>query len=190
MKNTKITTGIVRFSFTHLTEPYAISDGQEPKYQTMILIPKSDKKTYEKIVNAQKEAFKDEAQGKLKGLTFDKTKTTLKDGDDVAGERPECADHWTMNVSTKNKPEILGTQRDADGKLKAITDDEEIYSGMYGRVSLNFFAYNSNGNKGISCGLNNVQKTKDGDVLGGGRTNAQDDFADWEDDDEGIDDLL
>jgi Protein of unknown function (DUF2815). len=87
-----------------------------------------------------------------------------------------------MNVSSKIKPTILGTQRDADGKLKAITDAEEIYSGMYGRVSLNFFAYNTNGNKGISCGLNNVQKTKDGAKLGGGKTNAQDDFADWEDD--------
>ncbi|MCH4172593.1 MAG: DUF2815 family protein [Lactobacillus sp.] len=182
-KLTQVVTGVVRFSYVHLMEPYAqVGSGQEPKYQTAILIPKSDTKTLEKIKKAQRAAYEEGKGEKLKGLRFEKVKTTLRDGDEESDEHPEYAGNMFMNVSSKSKPTILGTQRDADGSLKEITDGEEIYSGMYGRASLNFFAYNSQGNKGISAGLNNVQKTKDGEVLGGTRTDAQDDFDDWEDD--------
>lgn len=58
----------------------------------------------------------------------------------------------------------------------------EIYSGVYGRVSISFYAFNSNGNKGIACGLNNLQKIKDGEPLGG-HTSAEADFASLADDD-------
>ena len=57
-----------------------------------------------------------------------------------------------------------------------------MYSGCYARVSLNFYAFNSNGNKGVACGLGNIQKVRDGEPLGG-RTNAADDIASLEDDD-------
>lgn len=49
-------------------------------------------------------------------------------------------------------------------------------------MSINFYAFNSNGNKGIACGLGNIQKIRDGEPLGG-RTNAADDFATDVDDD-------
>ncbi|MDB1768752.1 DUF2815 family protein, partial [Eggerthella lenta] len=66
--------------------------------------------------------------------------------------------------------------------VNPIIDRSEVYSGVYARVSINFYAFNSNGNKGIACGLGNIQKIRDGEPLGG-RTNAADDFATDVDDD-------
>ena len=66
--------------------------------------------------------------------------------------------------------------------IKPILDRDEVYSGCYARVSLNFYAFNSNGNKGIACGLGNIQKIKDGEPLGG-RSSAADDFRTETDDD-------
>ena len=68
-----------------------------------------------------------------------------------------------------------------------IIDTSEVYSGVYGRASITFYAFNSNGNKGIACGLNNLQKIADGEPLGG-KTRAEDDFADLDDEDD--DDFL
>ena len=64
-----------------------------------------------------------------------------------------------------------------------ILDSSELYSGIIGRASINFYAFNSNGNRGIACGLNNIQKLSDGTPLGG-HSRAEDDFADLDDDDE------
>jgi hypothetical protein len=62
-------------------------------------------------------------------------------------------------------------------KLVEVTDEDEVYSGCYGVASVNFFAFNNAGNKGVAAGLNNVLKTKDGEYLGG-RTSAQSEFGD------------
>ena len=75
-----------------------------------------------------------------------------------------------MNASSKNQPQIV------DKQVQPILDQSEVYSGCYGRVSVNFYAFNSNGNKGIACGLGNIQKIRDGERLGGGPTSATEDF--------------
>ena len=72
--------------------------------------------------------------------------------------------------------------RIVDKAVKPILDRNEVYSGCYARVSLNFYAFNSNGNKGVACGLGNIQKIRDGEPLGS-RTTAADDFTTIEDDD-------
>ncbi len=191
--STKVTTGIVRFSYANLLEPKAMQEGQEAKYSVMLLIPKDDKKTLDKIhaaINAAAEAGK---SSKFGGKIPAKLKTTLRDGDEEldAEDHPEAVGCMFMNVSSKTKPGIVGTQRGADGKLKPLDNpEEEVYSGMYGRASINFFAYAVPGNKGISAGLNNIQKTKDGDRLGGGKSKAEDDFDDWDDDTDEDDDLI
>ena len=65
-----------------------------------------------------------------------------------------------------------------------------MYSGVYGRASITFYAFNKNGSKGIACGLNNLQKISDGEPLGG-KNRAEDDFADDDfTDDESGDDML
>lgn len=184
---TRVVTGVVRCSYVHLTKPYSQDPvKQEPKYSVVILIPKSDTKTLNKIkaaIEAAKEQGKTQKWGgSTKGVT-----TTLHDGDDeekVDHERnPEYAGHYYMTVSAKesNRPGIV------DRDLNKILDESEIYSGMYARVSINAFAYLYQGKKGVSFGLNNVQKVKDGEPLGG-RTSAESDFDD--DEDLGDDDMI
>lgn len=183
--STKVITGKVRASFVHLLEPADGMDGGDPKYSVMLLIPKSDKKTLAKIEKAQQAAAEAGKSTKFDGKLPAKVKTTLRDGDEEQDteERPEFKGMMFINVSSKTKPGIVDADR------QEIIDPGEIYSGMYIRASINFFAYNSHGNKGVSAGLNNVQKVADGDFLGG-RSKAEDDFDDWETDEDDDDDLM
>lgn len=182
--NTKVLTGKVRLSYASLFE----KDETSGKYSTVILIPKSDKKTLKALKEAKKAAYELGKDNKLKGLAFERVPFTLRDGDDPVEVKEENADvyagHYFMNVSSATRPGVV------DKDVQPILDSEEVYSGCYARVSLNLFAYNSNGNKGISAGLNNVQKLADGDPLGG-RARAEDEFSAWEDDEEDdLDDIL
>lgn len=173
----KVVTGEVRFSFVHLTKPYAKQPGAEEKYSVTILVPKSDFATKQRIDSAIQAAIQEGTPTKWNGVKPPVVATPIYDGD---GVRPsdgmpfgdECKGHWVFTASSKTAPEIIDAQKNP------IINQSEIYSGMYGRVSVRFFAYNSNGRKGIGAGLGNVQKLRDGEVLGGGRASAQDDFAD------------
>lgn len=183
----KVVTGKVRLSYCNLFKPRAVEEGQEEKYSCTILIPKSDKATIQKI-RAAIEAAKQAGEATLKdknGKIPSNIKTPVHDGD---GEKPnggeygpECKGHYVINATSKQRPGVVDLNRDE------ILDSTEVYSGCYGRVSINFYAFNRSGNKGIACGLNNVQKVADGDYLGG-RSRAEDDFAD--DFDNGDDDPL
>lgn len=164
---TKVTTGKVRLSYIHLFEPYAM-DGQEPKYSTSVLIPKTDKETLMAIKEAI-EQVKKEGAAKWGGKVPATLKLPLRDGD---AERPDdeaYANCYFLNANSKNKPGVV------DQYVQPILDATEVYSGCYGRLTLNFYAYSASGNKGIACGLGNVQKLEDGEPLGG-FTRAEDDF--------------
>ena len=164
---TKVTTGKVRLSYAHLFEPHAI-EGNEPKYSVSVIIPKSDKETLQAIKEAVTEA-KEQGKGKWGGKVPANVKTPLRDGD-VDREGDEAyAGCYFLNANSKNKPGIV------DINVQPILDATEVYSGCYARLTLNFYAYNANGNKGIAAGLGNVQKLEDGDPLGG-FTRAEDDF--------------
>lgn len=164
---TKVTTGKVRLSYAHLFEPHAI-DGNEPKYSVSVIIPKSDKETLQAIKEAVNEA-KEQGKSKWGGKVPANVKTPLRDGD-VDREGDEAyAGCYFLNANSKNKPGIV------DINVQPILDATEVYSGCYARLTLNFYAYNANGNKGIAAGLGNVQKLADGEPLGG-FTRAEDDF--------------
>ena len=177
---TKVITGVnTRWSYVNAWEPKSINGGA-PKYSVSLIIPKSDTKTIEKIQAAIQAAY-EEGQSKLKGngksvpaLTV--LKTPLRDGD---AERPDdeaYADAYFVNANSGTAPGIVDADR------QPILDRSEVYSGVYGRASINFYAVNSNGNKGIACGLNNLQKIKDGEPLGG-KSRAEDDFASEDEED-------
>ena len=173
--NTKVVTGIVRLSYQHVWEPASIN-GSNPKYSVSLIIPKDDVKTIAAINQAVENAIKDGAAkfgGKIppKGAL----KLPLRDGDT---ERDDEAyrNAYFVNANSTTAPQIV------DRQVKPILDRSEVYSGCYARVSLNFFAFNSNGNKGIACGLGNIQKVRDGEPLGG-KSTAADDFATLADDD-------
>ncbi|MGV3139423.1 ssDNA-binding protein [Brevibacillus agri] len=172
----RVVTGKVRLSYVHLFTPFANQPGAEPKYSVTLLIPKSDIATKQRIDAAIQAAIQDGVSSRWNGVRPPQVHLPLHDGD---GVRPsdgmpfsdECKGHWVMTASTKDKPEIV------DLNLNPIINQSEVYSGMYGHVSIRFFAYNSNGKKGIGCGLGNVQKVEDGEPLGGGRASAAADFA-------------
>ena len=177
---TKVITGVnTRWSYVNAWEPKSINGGA-PKYSVSLIIPKSDTKTLEKIRAAIQAAY-EEGQGKLKGNgksvpPLSVLKTPLRDGD---AERPDdeaYAGSYFVNANSGTAPGIVDADRNP------ILDRSEVYSGVYGRASINFYAFNSNGNKGIACGPNNLQKIRDGEPLGG-KSRAEDDFATEEDDD-------
>lgn len=173
--NTKVVTGIVRLSYANVWEPVSIN-GSNPKYSVSVIIPKSDENTLANI-NAAVDAAIKEGTGKFGGKTPNKAalKLPLRDGD---AERDDEAykNSFFVNANSTTPPQIV------DMSVQPMLDRAEVYSGCYARVSLNFYAFNSNGNRGIACGLGNIQKVKDGDPLGS-RSSAADDFATDLDDD-------
>lgn len=175
---TKVVTGKARLSYVHLFEPWAGEEGQEPKYSCCVLIPKSDKQTVAKI-NAAIEAVKADPASATKwgGKVPVNLNGGLRDGD-TERDGEEYKGHWFINVNSKQKPGVV------DQNVQPILDAAEVYSGIYARVSINFYAYNAAGNKGVGAGLGNVQKLADGAPLGGARARAEDEFDAIEDDDD------
>ena len=160
-------------------EPKSINGGT-PKYSVSLIIPKSDKVTVEKIKKAIQAAY-EEGQSKLKGNgksvpSLSVIKTPLRDGDLERPDDEAYANSYFINANSATAPGIVDADRNT------IIDRSEVYSGVYGRASINLYAFNSNGNKGIACGLNNLQKIKGGEPLGG-KSRAEDDFATEDDDD-------
>ena len=177
---TKVITGVnTRWSYANVWDPKSINGGA-PKYSVSLIIPKSDTATINKI-NAAIQAAYEEGQSKLKGSSksvpaLSTLKTPLRDGDAERPDDPVYANAYFINANSSTAPGIVDADR------QQIIDRSEVYSGVYGRASINLYAFNSNGNKGIACGLNNLQKIRDGEPLGG-KSRAEDDF-DTEDDDD------
>lgn len=176
---TKVITGEARLSYANLWEPKSINGGA-PKYSVSIIIPKSDTRTIAKIKAAIEAAYR-EGETKLKGNgktvpALSALKTPLRDGDTERPDDEAYADSYFINANSATAPGIV------DSACETILERSQLYSGVYARASVNFFAFNSNGNKGIACGLNNIQKLRDGDPLGG-KSRAEDDFATDDDDD-------
>ena len=169
------------FSYLTVNEPKAPLGGGTPKYSVSLIIPKSDKVTIRKIQEAIQAAY-EEGQSKLKGNgkavpSLGALKTPLRDGDEDRPGDEAYRNAYFINANSATKPGVV------DAALNPIIDPGELYSGIIGRASINFYAYNSNGNKGIACGLNNLQKLRDGEPLGG-HSRAEDDFAGLDDDDD------
>ena len=180
MKNpTKVITGPkTRWSYANVWQPKSINGGT-PKYSVSLIIPKSDTVTVNKIKSAIQAAY-EEGESKLKGNgksvpSLKAIKTPLRDGDLERPDDEAYKNSYFVNANSTTAPGVVDADR------QPIIDTSEVYSGVYGRASINFYAFNSNGNKGIACGLNNLQKISDGEPLGG-RSRAEDDFADEEDD--------
>lgn len=177
----KVITGKdTRWSYANVWEPKSINGGV-PKFSVSLIIPKSDKKTIEAIKKAIQATYK-EGEAKLKGNSrsvppLESIKTPLRDGDTERPDDEAYANSFFLNANSTTQPGIV------DANVQPILTRSEVYSGVYGRASINFYAFNSNGNRGIACGLNNLQKIRDGEPLGS-RTSAEDDFADFAEDDD------
>lgn len=182
--STKLVTGKVRFSFVHIFEPQEPVNGGEPKYNVTLLIPKTDTTTLGKIKEAIAEAREKFCQRNGANALPAKPVHNLYDGDGLRknGEPfgPECKGCYVLSVKSKRKPVIV------DSFKNDITDPAEVYSGCYGRASIDFFGYNTAGSKGISAGLLAIQKLADGEPFGtvGSADDFDDDFESGADNDD------
>jgi len=168
-KDTNVIIKNARLSFVYVWEP---SDYSE-KYSVRILIDKSDKENLASI-NAAIEAAKKRGIEKVWGGKLpSKLSSPLNDGEEKADKDPSCAGCWYINAKNGSQPGVL------DMDKKPMEDQSHLYSGCYAHVSVAFYAYDKNGNKGIACSLSNIMKTADGDRLSGHDT-AENDFADIE----------
>ena len=172
--STKVITGKVRFSYANVWQPKSINGGEE-KYSVSLIIPKKDKQTIAEI-QAAIELAKKEGATKFGGKVPASLKLPLRDGDVDRPDDEAYKGCYFINANSKDRPGIV------DQNVKPILDQSEFYSGCYGRASITFYAFNQNGNKGIACGLQNLQKLSDGEPLSG-RSRAEDDFTTAEDDD-------
>jgi len=153
---TKVITSLVRLSYANIFEPRSIN-GSEPKYSVSLIIPKSDKQLVEIIKQAIENA-KERDKGKWNGKIPANLKLPLRDGDEERPEDEAYANSYFINANSTKPPAVVGLEKDkATGKAIRLTE-EEVYSGCYARVSIDFYGYNAAGNRGIACGLGNVQK--------------------------------
>lgn len=170
--STKFVTGVIRGSYVNIFSPRAQKEGDDPKFSMTLLIPKTDTVTLGKIKAAQAAAIALKWPNKVPP----KVDSTLHDGD---GTRPstgeefgaECKGNFVITASSKFKPQVVDLNRNE------IIDPTLALSGDYYKVSLNFFAYDRAGKRGVSAGLGNVLFHSKGDPLGG-TSRAEDDFAD------------
>ena len=179
ISDTKVRVGEIRLSYAFLFSKRTNMDGTEGKYSTAVLIPKSNTQAVQLIKDAI-EAAKQAGKDKFNGKVPTNLKTPLRDGDE---EHPDDAAYegmYFLNCSSSRKPDLKVLE---NGHLSDALDEDDVYSGAWGAITLNMFAYNNSGNKGIGCGLGNFVKTRDGERMSGGST-GDEDFGDLAEDDE------
>lgn len=178
-----VLTGKVRLSYCKVFQG-ELDDNGVLKFGTSILIDKKDKETLRKIKEAV-DAAKEEGKTKhWNGKIPANLKLPLRDGDDERPEDEAYRGHFFLNAnSQKTAPGIAKpVGKDKSGKtiFEDITDETELYSGCYARVSLSFYPFDAKGNRGVAVGLNNIVKVQDGEPLGGTRLSIEDEFGDEE----------
>lgn len=171
----RITTGKVLLSFVHVFKPTAIEEGQEPKYNMQVIVSKKDKATLAKINAAVDATTKKVLAEKYGNKMPKKWKTPLRDGDEEKEDEEAYENSFFFAATSKRKPKVV------DKNFNEILDPEELYSGCYAAVCINFYAFDVAGNKGIAAGLESIMKLSDGEPLGGSGGNVRDDFADFAD---------
>lgn len=173
ISDTNIRIGEVRFSYAHVFEPRQSDNGGDAKYSVCILIPKTATSIIEMVKAAIAAAEEKGKTSKWGGKIPAKRNNPLRDGDEE-DKGPEYEGMYFLNASSKQKPGVRVLE---NGKVVEALDTEDFYSGCWGAVTVNFFPYDSSGNKGVGVGLNNAIKTRDDERLAGGAT-AEQDFAD------------
>lgn len=182
ISDVKVITNLVRFSYLNVFEPQKNKENpEEPgKYSVSLIIPKADKETVKLVKQAIEAAKLQGKANKWNGKIPTNMDVVLHDGDEERPDDEAYKNAYFLSAKCNEKPGLI------DINKNPITDSRELYSGCYGRASVSFYPYLANGKKGIACGLNNLQKIKDGEYLGG-RSSAEDDFDDdWENDDDDL----
>lgn len=165
----------IRFSYPSVFVPKAMQEGGKEKYSVSIIISKDDKEMIDKIKKTINAVLQD-GKAKFGGKIPANPKLPLRDGDEERPDDEAYKNSFFLNANSDRQPGIV------DDKVEDIINRDDFYAGCYGRVTVNFYAFNTSGNKGVAAGLGNIQKLEDGERLSGGAS-AQEDFgADLEDD--------
>ncbi len=183
LQENELVTGEARLSYCNLLEAKAINNVGTPQYSVKILIPKTDTQTIDKLKKAMNRAVQNGVtEGKkpfaaMSPQQLAAMRVNLDDGDTKFPDNPECKGHWCLNAKTpEDKPPGILVDYPEGTREKPRTPTD-IYSGMYGMVNIQLYAYNKAGNQGVGVSLQNVLKTRDGDPLGGTRKRAEDVFG-------------
>ena len=180
---TKCLIGEAQMNFARVFEPESFN-GSEPKYSVILSFSKDDKQLLNTIKAAIKECAEKAAAQNGGKLPKNFETPYIKDGDeDYEGEG--FPGMFTIKASSKFKPEVVKKEK-VMGKtqLVPITDEDEFYSGCYGYAGVSFVYYKTQVKTGITCCLNSLLKTRDGERFGSGKGSAQADFAGLLDDDD------
>ena len=170
-----------RLSYPNLFTARAINDQGDPKYSATLLIPKSDTATVERVHAAIDAAVKDGIERRIFKGAVDPSRSKyppLRDGDspkdDGSPRGDEFAGHWFISAKApgnKPRPSVV------DANVQPVMDESEIYAGCYVNMFVEFYAYETSGNKGIAASLRGVQFVRDGERLGGEPLEAEDMFS-------------
>lgn len=159
-----------RLAYLHAWKPKVVMGG-EAKYSAIIIIPKENEEmigTLNRAVEAAyaegRERLKDD-DGNVPALSD--IEIPLKDGDEESYGSTKFEGCVFFRASTTIAPGIV------DKDFKPITDHSLVYSGIYAKVSLSFYAYNK-GRKGIAVSMHNIMKIKDGEPMWRNRTPESD----------------
>ncbi len=176
-KNESLTKVVIpcRISFANIWTPKSINDSAE-KYSVSCVIPKSDKQTIANINKAIEAAKEDGKARRWGGKIPANLKLPLRDGDIDRGDDENYVNCYFVNASSQEQPKIVNR------KVQPITDPMLVYSGCYCNVSVNFYPFNANGNRGVAAGLSNIQFVRDGERLSG-HASAESEFETLEDED-------
>ena len=156
-----------RFGYLHCWRANSFGNGNE-KYSVSAIISKDDKETLKEIEEAI-EYVKEHSIAKWGGRIPVTLRTPLHDGDLEKPDHAAFANAYYINAKSGNKPQVVNEL------VEPITNESEVYSGCYGKVSMIFYGYNYQGNRGIGACLCHIQKLKDGEPLCG-NLGAKDDF--------------
>lgn len=179
----------VRFSYVHVFQPhkFAGDDDKEPKYSATVLIPKKGEDgkpnpEVDAVKEAIEKAYKESINEKWGGKSPKDWFCPLQDGDETDRDGEDRGEayhgHYFINAKSRQKPGVV------DNNCSPIMNSDDFFSGCYGHVSVAFSGFENKGNKGISCFLNNIMKTRDGEPLGSGASTPEDDFAGLSGDDD------
>lgn len=189
MTKTKKPSKALRSPLCRLAFVQLVSPNEDGKYKVVCIFDAEAQET--PAYKALRKAASDAAKAKWGDKLPAKMKTPFKDAEDFvndSGERYAGFEDGAIciNATSKQKPKVV------DRLVDPIVEPGDIYSGMFAYVSLNAFAYEVEGSKGVSFGLNNVQKVRDGERLGGGPTDPEDDFdqLDEAESEDGDDDIF
>jgi hypothetical protein len=160
----KVVTPTFRVSFPKVFKAELNELSGKTEYSILMLI---DKKS---DMSAMKALAKEAVAAKWGDKAPAGIRNPFRDGDVEKAGKPEYAGQYFITAKRQQKPGLV------DQDLQPIMEINDFYPGCYARATVTAYAYDIKGNKGVSFGLQNIQKVKDGEPLVG-RSNAEDDFA-------------